>query len=115
MAVTQQGRAERFAEDITQLRIAEPSSGRHATWLRVGAGLMVVGLLAAVIAVVQSTGTTNPLQQRDALVLATAGVVAAIVGSAVYLRFAVTKVLRFWLARLSFDLQENADRKAGDR
>ena len=106
MAVEVQERAERFARDMAEMRVDDPSTGRQTLWLRVGVVLMVGGLVAAIVGVARSAGTTDPLVQRDALVLATAGVAGSIVGAAVYLRYAVTKVLRFWMARLSFDLDE---------
>ena len=106
VAVEVQERAERFARDMAAMRVDDPSKGRQALWLRLGVVLMVGGLVAAVIGVARSSGTTDPLIQRDALVLATAGVAGSIVGAAVYLRYAVTKVLRFWMARLSFELDE---------
>ena len=115
MAVELHERAERFASEIGELRIEDPAPGRHGLWLRVGAVLMVVGLLATLVAVGQSMSTTNPLAQRDAQTIAVAGVAGTIVGAAVYLRYSVTKVLRFWLARLSFDLQQHADQLAGKR
>ena len=115
MAVQVPERAERFARDVADMRIEDPSTGRQGLWLRVGIVVMVGGLIAAVVAAARTAGTTDPLVQRDSLALGTAGVAASIVGAAVYLRYAVTKVLRFWLARMSFDLQEHADRMAGDR
>jgi len=115
VAVEVPERAERFARDVADMRIEDPSAGRQALWLRVGVFIMVGGLIAAVVGAARAAGTTDPLVQRDSVALGTAGVAATIVGSAVYLRYAVTKVLRFWLARMSFDLQEHADRIAGDR
>ena len=106
MAVEVQERAERFAREIGEMRIDDPSAGRSALWLRVGAVLMAAGLVAGVAAVVRSQGTTDPLIQRDSLAIALTGIAAAVVGAALYLRYSITKVLRFWLARLSFDLDE---------
>ena len=113
MALEVEERAERFAQDIATMQIEDPSPGRHGLWLRVGAALMVVGLILGVVGVIRSAGTKDPLVQGDATIMAILGIAVCIVGGAVYLRYSVTKVLRFWLARMSFDLQEHADRRAG--
>jgi hypothetical protein len=115
VTVEVEGRAQRFAQRVAELRIEDPAPGRHGLWLRVGAIVMLAGLGTCILAVTRSQGTSDPLDQRDALALGLAGIATTIVGAAVYLRYAVTKVLRFWLARMSYDLQEHADRMAGDR
>jgi hypothetical protein len=108
-------RGDRFARDIASMRIADPSPGRHDLWLRVGFVLMLAGLLVSVFGYFKSQGTTDPLEQRDAIALGIAGVSATIVGATVYIRYSMTKVLRFWLARVSFDLQLHAERLGGSR
>jgi uncharacterized membrane protein len=103
-------RGERFAREMSGLRIADPSPGRHDLWLRVGAALMVVGLALSAFAYYRSQSTGEALVQRDAIALGLTGLCAAMVGGFVYLRYSLTKVLRFWLARVSYDLQAPADR-----
>lgn len=115
MAIDVEQRAERFSREVAELKIGDPSKGRQELWVRVGVGLMGLGLLLAVVGIVRSHGTTDPLTQRDALTLGIGGIAASVVGAAVWLRYAVTKVLRFWLARLSFDLQGHADGTSTDR
>lgn len=111
MAVEVEERAERFARAMAQMRIDDPAPGRPALWLRVGGGLMVAGLALCVVAIIRSQGTTDPLVQRDSLALGQAGIAAAVVGTGIYLRYSVTKVLRFWFARLAFERDERSDRK----
>jgi hypothetical protein len=103
-------RGERFTREMAGLRIADPSPGRHDLWMRVGLVLMLAGLALSAFGYVRAQGTGQALVQRDALALGMTGVAAAIVGAAVYLRYSMTKVLRFWLARVSFDLQTYAER-----
>ncbi len=45
--------------------------------------------------------------------MAGGSVTAAVVGSALFLRYSLTGFLRFWLARQSFELAQLADRLAG--
>lgn len=105
-------RAERFTQEMSEMRIEDPSPGRHGLWARVGLVVMIVGLGVCLLAVGRSQGTSDAFAQRDAMALGLAGIATTILGAAVYLRYSVTKVLRFWLARLSYDLQVHADRIA---
>lgn len=102
-------RTERFVRQMEGLRIDDPAPGRHNVWLRVGVAAMVVGVVCCVVAVVRSQGTTDALVQRDSLALGLTGVALSVVGTGVYLRFAITKVLRFWLARLTFEISDRTD------
>lgn len=107
------GRGERFARDVEALKVRDPSVGRPVLWLRLGVVLMVLGVVVVVVAFFVSHSTTDALVQRDGIVLGLGGVVLGVVGSAVYVRFALTNFLRFWLARQSFDLQVHTDRLVG--
>ncbi|TDC56796.1 hypothetical protein E1281_06490 [Actinomadura sp. KC345] len=92
------------------MRIPDPAAGRALMWLRVGMGLMVAGLVAGVAAYFLSRGTTDSLAQRDAQAVGIAGVCACIVGSALYLRYTLANVLRFWFARLTLTVEAGAEK-----
>lgn len=98
-----ESRAERFTRELSELKIADPATGRSQLWLRIGLALMAIGPVLAIIAYFMSHGTANPLEQRDAIVIALIGISLAVVGSAVFLRYSLTEFLRFWLARQAFD------------
>jgi hypothetical protein len=83
----------------------EPQAG-HAWWGRIGAVLMVIGLLVGVGAFIRAASVVDPLAQRDSLALGLAAVALCIVGAAIYVKGALTNVLRFWAARISFDLRQ---------
>ena len=106
---TDQTRADRFVRELAELKIPDPAAGRGRLWLRAGDVLMVLGLVAVVGAYLLSHNTSDPLVQRDAIVLALGGVAVCVVGSAVFLRYSLTGFLRFWLARQSYDLAMLAD------
>ena len=65
------------------------------------------------LAYLLSHNTSDALVQRDALVVALAGVALSIVGAALFLRYSLTGVLRYWMARQSYDLAQLADRLPG--
>ncbi|WP_040801392.1 hypothetical protein [Nocardia higoensis] len=107
-------RAERFVRELQTMKIPDPAAGRSGLWLRTGIALMVAGPVLALLAYFMSHGTTDPLAQRDAIVLALLGIALAVVGAALFLRYSLTNFLRFWLARQSYDIDRLADRVTGE-
>jgi hypothetical protein len=107
---TTETRADRFVRELAELKIPDPASRRSGLWLRIGIVLMVAGLALGVGSFLMSHNTSDPLVQRDAITLGLGGVAAAVVGSALFLRYSLTGFLRFWMARQSYDLATLADR-----
>jgi hypothetical protein len=103
-------RADRFVRELADLKIPDPAAARAGLWLRLGAALMVLGLVLAASAYFVSHNTQNPLDQRDALALGLGGIAGTVVGAALFLRYSLTGFLRFWMARQSYDLAVLADR-----
>jgi hypothetical protein len=103
-------RVEQFRQELADMKLRDPATSRDRLWLAIGIALMVIGLVLGVIAYPMSHGTTNPLQQRDAITLGLAGVVAAVVGAALFVRYSVAAFLRFWLARLIYEQKAQTDR-----
>lgn len=98
-----ESRAQRFAHELTELKIPDPAAGRSGLWLRTGIALMVAGPVLALLAYLLAHGTTDPLAQRDAIVIALGAVALTVAGSAVFLRYSLTNFLRFWLARQFYE------------
>lgn len=98
-------RADRFVRQLAEMRIPDPSAGRARLWLQIGVVLMAAGLAAGVASYFLSRGTTDALAQRDAQAVGIAGVCGCIVGSALYLRYTLANVLRFWFARLTLSVE----------
>jgi len=92
------------------MKLRDPSTARDRQLLRLGVALMAIGLVVGVYAYSLSHGTEDPLQQRDAIVVALIGVAVAVVGGAVFVRYSMAQFLRFWLARLSYEQQAQTDR-----
>jgi uncharacterized membrane-anchored protein len=107
-------RVEQFKQEMESMQVRDPSQGRDRLWLRVSVGLMVVGLIVA-IAAYPLAATGNSLEQGQAIVQAILGLTAAVVGGALFIRYSFGNFLRFWLARLSYEQQQAADRIAGGR
>ena len=94
-------------------KIPDPAAGRGGLWLRLGVALLVLGPVLAVVAYFLSHNTSDPLVQRDAIIVALVGVAAGVVGAALFLRYSLTGYLRYWMARQSYDLALLGDRLAG--
>jgi hypothetical protein len=103
-------RVEQFKEEIASMRLRDPSTARDRLLLRLGIAGMVVGVAHGVYAYTLSHGTTNALQQRDAIVIALLGVAVTVAGAALFVRYSVAQFLRFWLARLTYEQQAQTDR-----
>ncbi len=103
-------RVEQFKQEIGDMKVRDPATGRDRVFLRVGIALMAVGLGVAIAAYFMSHGTSNPLTQNDAVVLAIAGLTSAVVGGALFLRYSLASFMRFWLARFIYEQQAQTDR-----
>lgn len=103
-------RVEQFTTDIADMRLPDTASSREGTLLRVGVALMVVGVVVGVVAYLIGHGTTNALQQRDAIVLSVIGLTLAVVGGALFVRYSLAQFLRFWMARLAWEQTASTDR-----
>jgi uncharacterized membrane protein YidH (DUF202 family) len=109
-------RVEQFKQEIADMKVRDPATGRDRVWLRIGIALMVVGLVLAIAAYFMSraastnVGSAGPAEQRDALIVALIGVTTAVVGAAVFLRYSLAAFLRFWLARFVYEQQAQTDR-----
>jgi hypothetical protein len=103
-------RVEQFKQDIADMKVRDPSTGRDRVWLRAGIALMVIGVLVTIVAYFMSHNTVNPLEQRDAIIIALIGLTTAVVGSALFLRFSIAAFMRFWLARFVYEQGAQTDR-----
>ena len=103
-------RVEQFKAEIADMGVKDPAVARDRLLLRASVALLAVGPVLGIIAYFMSHGTENPLQQRDAIVLALIGVALSVSGGALFVRYALASFMRFWLARLCWEQQAQTDR-----
>jgi hypothetical protein len=106
----QPDRIEQFKADVAELKITDPSASRDLLAARSGAAGMAVGIGLAIVAYLMSHSTSNPLAQRDAMVLALIGLCVTVMGGALYLKGALAGFLRFWLVRDLHERRAQTDR-----
>jgi len=108
----QPDRIEQLKADVSQLKIADPSSSRDHLAARLGVAAMVIGIALGIYAYTLSYGSEadNAAQQRDAIVLGLVGVSVAVTGGALYLKGALAGFLRFWLLRDLHERRAQTDR-----
>ena len=103
-------RVEQFKPEIADMGVKDPAVARDRMLLRASVVLLVAGPVLGIIGYFLSHGTDNPLQQRDAIVLALIGVSVSVAGGALFVRYALASFMRFWLARLCWEEQAQTDR-----
>ena len=98
-------RIDRFRSDVAHMKLRDPSTGLDRLLVKLGVAGLVAGPAFGVAAWFIAHGTQNPLQQRDAIVVALIGVICAVVGAALFVKGALAGFLRFWMARLVYEQQ----------
>lgn len=106
----QSPRMQQFQTEVDALGLSGGRANPERTMLRLGVVAWVVGIALIVIGYIGSHGTTNALTQRDFTILAIGGVVAAVIGTGLFVTYSLMRYLRYWLIRLIYTDRENTDR-----
>jgi hypothetical protein len=97
-----------FRGEVAAMKVRGGTVARERTLATVGAVLLALGVGAGVLAYFLSHNTSDPLEQRDFVIVALAGVSVSIAGLALFLRYSLGALLRLWLARLVLDREDRA-------
>jgi uncharacterized membrane protein YidH (DUF202 family) len=103
-------RVDEFKQEIADMKVRDPATARDRLWLRASIVIMVAGFVVTIIGYLMSHNTDKVLDQNDALIVAIAGLTAAVIGAAVFVRYSLASFLRFWLARFIYEQQSQTDR-----
>lgn len=103
--------ADDFAARVQQMRVPEPKADREALLLKLGAALVVVGLVLVAAGYWGASGTTSVAEQVPYAISGGAGGLAlVVVGAALITRFSLARLMRYWLARVVYEHQVQTDR-----
>jgi hypothetical protein len=103
-------RIQQFKSEVAEMRLRDPATSLDRLFLWLGPVAMGAGILLGIVGYLMSHSTENPLQQRDSIILALIGLTVAVSGAAFFVKAAMANFLRFWLARLCYEQQAQADR-----
>lgn len=92
-----------FEAEISRVQLKTGRAANERRFLAAGIAAMVVGVLVALIAFLVSTAMSDTRDVLSMGILATFGLALAVVGAAVFLRYALGRFFRFWLLRLIFE------------
>lgn len=103
-------RIEEFKAEIADLRLADPTIVRERRLITAGAAAMGLGLFVSVVCFVLSHNTNSTLEQRDWIIGALVGLGLIVGGAAVFLRYSLGQMARFWMARSLLEQRLQTDR-----
>lgn len=108
---TNSKRIEEFRDEIAGMNLRPPEDSRERWWQILGLVLPVLGLIAIVIGWWGASGTALTAEQTPYLISGgILGLGLIVAGSALFVRYALTRYMRFWLIRLIYEQRQQTDR-----
>lgn len=107
---------ERIESGVHDLHVPEPSAAAEKALVTAGVVLPILGLIIIAVAGYRAGGTVYVADQVPMLI--TGGILGLgliLVGIALFLRFSMARLLRFWLVRLVAEQNAQTDRLLGAR
>lgn len=102
-------RLQQFQDEVERLKLRRSSSGPERRLLVAGVVLFAIGVAVTVLAFSGSSGASDPRDQTDFVILALVGVGLSIGGAALWLRYSMSRYLRYWLIRLVYEQRQQTD------
>jgi hypothetical protein len=106
----QSARMREFQSEVDALKVAGGRANPERTWLRLGIVGLVVAIAIEVVAYFGAHGTTDPLSQRDYIIVALLGLTIGVISTGLFVTFTLTRYFRYWLIRLIYQDRESSDR-----
>lgn len=92
-----------FEEAIAKLGASTSGSSREAGLQKLGLAIMVVASVAGFVTYFASRGLSDSRDLLSTLVLTGALLSMVIVGACIFLYYALTRFMRFWLLRVLYE------------
>lgn len=103
--------ADRLESGVAELHVPQPSADAESWLLRLGLVLPAIGIVLILVAYQGAANETNVAFQMPYLFSGgLLGVALILCGLALYLRFSLARLFRFWMARQVLEQQAQTDR-----
>ncbi len=104
-------RVDTFKTEIESLKLRGSGAEGERRLLFLGGLALAAGIALTIIGGIQVTNNTGPADQRAFLATGTfIGIALIIAGAALFVRYSLSRYLRFWLIRLIHESRSNTDR-----
>jgi hypothetical protein len=108
---TNHQRIEEFKQEIAGMDLRPPEDNSERRWLLAGMLLPALGLVAILVAWWGASGTAYVAEQIPFLISGgLIGVGLIVVGAALFVRYSMTRYMRFWLLRMVYEDRVQTDR-----
>jgi len=105
-------RLAQFRDEIATLDVHTPADGDDRRMLWAGIGLVLAGVVCIFFGYWTASGTTNLLDQTPAMISGGLfGVALVSAGSALFVRYSMSRYMRYWLLRLVYEQRLQTDRQ----
>jgi hypothetical protein len=104
-------RVDTFKSEIDGLKLRGSGAEGERRLLLLGGLALAAGIVLTIIGGIQVTNNTGPADQRAFMATGTfLGIALIIAGAALFVRYSLSRYLRFWLIRLIHESRANTDR-----
>lgn len=103
-------RIEEFKKEVAELKLRTPDDGNERMWLLAG---LILPLLGVVAIIVGYLGASSGAQLDQIPYLISGGVLGLgliVIGGALFVRYSMTRYMRFWLVRIIYEDRTQTDR-----
>ncbi len=104
-------RVDTFKSEIEGLKLRGSGAEGERRLLLLGGLALAAGIILTIVGGIQVTNNTGPADQRAFMATGTfIGIALIIAGAALFVRYSLSRYLRFWLIRLIHESRANTDR-----
>jgi uncharacterized membrane protein YhiD involved in acid resistance len=100
-----------FTEEVGDLKLRSAKADRDRLLFILGCVALVAGVVLSVAGGIRASGTTNSADQWAAIATGSLiGLALVVVGTALFVRYSMTRFMRYWLVRLVHEQRSETDR-----
>ncbi len=100
-----------FTNEVAELKLRGAKGDSERWLLLLGSILLIVGVALGVVGGVTASGSANTADQVAAIATGgLLGLVLVVAGAALFIRFSLGRLLRFWMVRLVHEHRSETDR-----